>query len=167
MAVLRKVDRAVEVVVADRGHATHGLVGRDHLGVQADPAGAAGGALELAQLIRARGQPQTARTLEHAESLIIGQTNQLKFVVRDHAGRPVELENFLGTPLHLFIVSQNLSSCLHAHPQAASALGGMVRFAQSFPNPGTYKLFAQFRPKMNHLDANEALLAQFVLVVRP
>ena len=104
---------------------------------------------------------------EHAESFSAGQTNQLKFLIRDKTGKPLELENFLGTPIHLFIVNQNLSSCLHAHPQGASALGGMVLFAQSFPNPGTYKLFAQFRPKSNHLGPEEALLAEFTLVVKP
>ena len=99
--------------------------------------------------------------------LASGQTNELKFVVRDKAGKPLELENFLGTPMHLFIVSQDVSSCLHAHPQGASALGGMVRFSQPFPNPGTYKLFAQFRPKRNHLGTDQALLAEFTLAVKP
>ena len=70
VAVLGEVDRAVEVVRADRRHAADGLVGRDHLDVQPDPAGAAGGPLELAQLIRARGEPQAARPLEDAQPLV-------------------------------------------------------------------------------------------------
>ena len=105
--------------------------------------------------------------LEQTGSFTTGHTNELKFVVRDTAGKPLELENFLGTPMHLFIVSHDISSCLHAHPQGASAQGGMVRFRQPFPKPGTYKLFAQFRPKRNLLAADEALLAQFALVIKP
>jgi hypothetical protein len=103
--------------------------------------------------------------LECVEALRAAGTNRMRLVVRDSSGGPVELENYLGTPMHLFIVNEDASACLHAHPQSASTAGGIVQFLQSFPAPGTYKLFAQFRPKKNRLPSEEALLAQFIVTV--
>ena len=104
-------------------------------------------------------------SFEHANKLMARQTNRIQLVVRDGSGAPVELEGFLGTPMHLFIVSKDATTCLHAHPESASTAVGTVRFLQSFPKPGTYKLFAQFRPKQKQLPRDQALLAHFVLTV--
>jgi hypothetical protein len=106
-------------------------------------------------------------SLDHAGQMTAGETNQFQLTVRDGSGNPVELENYLGTPMHLFIVNHDASACLHAHPESASNARGTVRFRQSFPGPGTYNLFAQFRAKKNELPTDGALLAQFAVTVRP
>ncbi len=123
MAVLGEVDRAVEVVRADRRHPADGLVGRDHLGIQPDPAGAAGGALELAQLIRARGQPQAARSLEDAQPLV-----QLHAVAAEphHRRRGVEDGH---EPGRLAGRSGRQLGLLHEQHVRPAGLGQVVRHA--------------------------------------
>ena len=54
----------------DRRHQAARLVGADHLDVEPDPARPAGGPLELAELVAARGEPQAADGLEDAEALV-------------------------------------------------------------------------------------------------
>jgi hypothetical protein len=101
----------------------------------------------------------------HSGSLITGQTNQLQFVIRDASGSPVEIENYLGTPMHLIIVKDDLSAYLHAHPEPRLRDDAPIRFTQAFSQPGNYKLFAQFRPKIAQLPKDETILEEFVITV--
>jgi hypothetical protein len=99
--------------------------------------------------------------LKHVAPLVAGATNLFQFVVQDAAGVSPELENFLGTPMHLVIIRQDSAVCLHAHPEGRRPGDSSVNFKQVFPEPGTYTLFAQFRPKPSELPTGDALLAEF------
>jgi len=98
--------------------------------------------------------------LQCPQPLVAEATNQLQFLIQDSAGNPAELENFLGAPMHLVIVRKGLSVYLHAHPESRRPGDAVVRFKQTFPKPGAYTLFAQFRPKQARLALDDALLAE-------
>jgi hypothetical protein len=92
-------------------------------------------------------------------------TNQLEFLIRNAAGKTPDLENFLGTPLHLVLIKNDLSVYLHAHPEPRRPGEFVIRFNQVFEKPGAYKLFAQFRPREARLSAGSALLAEHLVTV--
>lgn len=103
--------------------------------------------------------------IRNSENLFAGATNEISFLVKDQAGVPVELENFLGTSMHLVIVKDDLSEYLHAHPEGRDTRDGAIRFRQVFSTPGRYKMFAQFRPKIAQLPPDEAVPAEFSVSV--
>jgi len=103
--------------------------------------------------------------LTHLEPLGCGRTNQLQLSVCDAAGRSTPLENFLGAPMHLVLVREDLSLYLHAHPVRSLAPAEAIQFRQNFPAQGLYKLFAQFRPKEANLPPDESILAEFLVKV--
>jgi hypothetical protein len=100
-------------------------------------------------------------SISHGEPVVAGSTNDLVVTIRDSSGQTIGMENFLGGPMHLVAIGENLSGYRHAHPEPASSLASGIRFRQVFDQPGRYKLFAQFRPLGVHLPAGEALLAEF------
>jgi hypothetical protein len=106
-------------------------------------------------------------TFKHTEPLVSGQTSSLQFLIRDGAGREIETENFLGASMHMVMVKDDLSVCLHAHPFNPGFPDPVIVFSQIFSTPGKYKLFAQFRPKGTDLPVDEAILAEFVVDVNP
>ena len=88
--------------------------------------------------------------------------------------------------MHLAVIKEDLSVFIHAHPEGAGAHMGSrgspvplaqahgveeaepagaededVSFHVTFPEPGNYKLFAQFRPQGAGLPAETALTASF------
>lgn len=99
------------------------------------------------------------------EPLRVGRTNQLEFTLHAADGGKTLTENFLGAPMHLVIVKDDLSVMLHAHPENHRPGQPVIRFHQVFPRPGTYKLFAQYRPQQLKLPLDDALLAEFVIRV--
>ncbi len=103
----------------------------------------------------------------HSGTLTTATTNRLEFSIRNASGRQVFTENFLGSPMHLVIVSEDKSVYLHAHPDTHLPGEGVIRFSQVFPKPGTYKFFAQFRPLDAKLPVNQAILAEFYAQVNP
>jgi hypothetical protein len=104
-------------------------------------------------------------TLKHSEPLISGQTNQLQFFIRDASGKNVEIENFLGAPMHLVMVKEDLSAYVHAHPDSASAGNSIIHLSPFFTADGVYKLFAQFRPVKAKLPPDESIRAEFYVKV--
>ncbi len=104
-------------------------------------------------------------TFKHSEPLATDRTNQLQFSIHDPSGNPVETENFLGAPMHLVIVKDDLSVYLHAHPESRGAPSSPIQFTQSFNQEGNYKLFAQFRPKNAKLPEGETILEEFPVTV--
>jgi hypothetical protein len=98
---------------------------------------------------------------QHPDTFTVARTNQFQFVIRDAAGNPLDTENFLGSPMHLIIVKDDLSVYLHAHPESRREGGGPITFRQSFNKPGEYRLFAQFRPWHSKLPPEDAILAKF------
>jgi len=105
--------------------------------------------------------------LTHSNPLLVGKTNRLEFVIHDASGSQVLTENFLGAPMHLVLIKDDLSVYLHAHPEHREVVDSPdpIRFFELFPRPGTYKLFAQFRPKKCNLPLDDALLAEFYVKV--
>ena len=104
-------------------------------------------------------------TFKHSEPLAAGRTNQLQFLIRDPSGNTVETENYLGAPMHLVIVKDDLSVYLHAHPESRGSADSPIRFTQSFEQEGHYKLFAQFRPTNAKLPEGETVLEEFNVTV--
>lgn len=106
-------------------------------------------------------------TFKHTEPLMSGRTTSLQFLIRDAAGRETETENFLGASMHMVIVKDDLSVCLHAHPVDIGFADPVISFNQIFAKPGNYKLFAQFRPKGGGLGPDDSILAEFPVQVLP
>jgi hypothetical protein len=103
--------------------------------------------------------------LDQSRPWRITETNQLQFLIEDSTGKPAELDNYLGAPMHLVIVHEDLSAYLHAHPEGRRPGDAHIRFNQSLPKPGYYQLFAQFRPRAANLPPDEAILAEFRIKV--
>ena len=94
-----------------------------------------------------------------------GSDVQLHFQIMDASGRPVEdLEPYLGARGHTVVVSGDGKTYLHTHPAeggmegmnhgtgghgehtaGGGEKGGDVIFHTSFPEPGIYKVWGQFR----------------------
>jgi hypothetical protein len=104
-------------------------------------------------------------TFKHTEPLISGRTTSLQFLIRDAAGREIPTENFLGASMHMVMVKDDLGVCLHAHPVDVGFANPVITFSQIFAKPGTYMLFAQFRPKGTDLPPDDAILAEFPVTV--
>ena len=100
-------------------------------------------------------------TFKHTEPLIAGRVSSLQFLIRDAGGREIETENFLGAPMHLVMVKDDLTVYLHAHPGHDDPPQPVISFSQILPKEGGYKLFAQFRPKGTTLGPDEAILVEF------
>lgn len=120
--------------------------------------------------------------------LVKERESTLSFDVHDKDGAEVELENFLGVPMHLAIIKDNFSIFQHVHPEEdmmnghsvvpfiekvrahtdepQSGLGDeTVNFHVTLPQAGVYRAYAQFRPKGTTLPADQAVLASFWLSV--
>jgi hypothetical protein len=104
-------------------------------------------------------------SISHNEPLIAGVPNALVFTIRDRPGQIIGTEDFLGAPIHLVAIGENLTDFRHAHPEPAVSDAAGIRFRQVLEKPGKYKLFAQFRPVGARLDPDEALLAEFYVDV--
>ncbi len=105
-------------------------------------------------------------TFKHTEPLIAGRNANLEFLIRDAEGREIETENFLGAPMHLVVIKDDLAVYRHAHPDHQEPPQPTISFTQNLPVPGRYKLFAQFRPKGTSLKRDDAILAEFTVEVK-
>ena len=104
-------------------------------------------------------------SLAHTEPLIAPGTNEFVFTIRDRSGAVIQTEDFLGAPMHMIVLKEDLSDYRHAHPEPRPPGASDIRFRQILDQPGKYKIFAQFRPFASHLPAEEAALAEFYLNV--
>lgn len=92
----------------------------------------------------------TARTGDLAVDLATpglsaGRATTLTFVVTRN-GRPVsDLEPYLGAKGHLVALREGDLAYLHVHPDEARLPRNQIQFMSTFPTPGTYRLFLQFR----------------------
>ena len=77
------------------------------------------------------------------------QANQpatLSFTVKDSQGAVVkDLPIVHDKPMHLLIVSRDLSEFYHVHPDQSA--DGSYKVVHTFPNGGDYKMYADFTPK--------------------
>ena len=98
---------------------------------------------------------------EHTDPLVRGATNIFHFAMTDARGNRVALEPYLGAPLHLVVIKDDLSLCLHGHPDHGLITDPWITVRQLFPQPGGYHVFAQYRPAGAGLAPDESLLAEF------
>ncbi len=125
-----------------------------------------------------------ARLASRPSTLVAKTPVRISFELTDtRTGRPASgLEPYLGAPGHAIAIDAGLQHFLHLHPvtssdgepsdagSSARSHGGhgatvgpqpsVVAFETTFPGPGTYRLWAQFR------RAGEDLVMPFVLKVR-
>ncbi|MDQ3252824.1 MAG: hypothetical protein M3R15_02780, partial [Acidobacteriota bacterium] len=74
-----------------------------------------------------------------------GAPATLAFTVKNSSGETVrDLEIVHEKPLHLLVVSDDLSEFYHIHP--VQQADGSYRVAHTFPHGGRYKLYADFTP---------------------
>ncbi|HEY4510048.1 MAG TPA: cytochrome c biogenesis protein CcdA [Candidatus Paceibacterota bacterium] len=125
-------------------------------------------------------------SLELAEPVGKGNEHDLSFDVHTLDGREVTLENYLGVPMHLAVIKDDLTQFIHTHPEDGMAedhhsmfefikevqahgeeavADETVNFHVVFPEAGLYKAFAQFRPAGIDLPEDEALTASFWIQV--
>ncbi|HKP90245.1 MAG TPA: DUF4396 domain-containing protein [Thermoleophilaceae bacterium] len=73
-----------------------------------------------------------------------GRAVDLSFVVRDRDGRPVtDYEVAHARRMHLIVVRRDLTGFQHLHPTLGS--DGAWRVRLTLPDPGSYRVFADFR----------------------
>ena len=96
-----------------------------------------------------------------ADTLRPRRESLLRFVLSDaSSGLPVtDLEPYLGAAGHMLIVSSDLSTAVHGHPEGNRTAGPVVTFGPVFPAPGVYKLWVQFQRK------GDVVTAPFVVTV--
>jgi hypothetical protein len=74
-----------------------------------------------------------------------GEPVQLGFVIRDFFGRSMRtLEIVHEKPMHLLVVSRDLSEFWHIHPVLAA--DNVFRVSHVFPNGGDYRLYLDYTP---------------------
>ncbi|MNV94653.1 hypothetical protein D3C71_1894700 [compost metagenome] len=66
----------------------------------------------------------------------------------------------MGAVGHVVILSADAEQYIHVHPLDEKATGPIARFATSFPEAGTYKLWAQFQHN------GEVITSSFVVDVK-
>lgn len=129
--------------------------------------------------------------ISHPEPIVMGRDTHIDFTIRDVLSNGVVLENYLGVPMHLAVIKDDLSTYLHTHPDDHSeesedghdhsqnifgtkafahgseiaVEGTHLGFTVNFPTAGVYKMFAQFRPAEIDLPPDEAVLAEFYVKV--
>lgn len=125
--------------------------------------------------------------LDMEEPVVQGREHELSFDIHTRTGEEVEVENYLGAPMHLTIIRDDWKEFLHTHPEDneahmpfqfipdARAHGEnedpessqptsddkAINFHVMFPEAGFYKAFAQFRPQGTDLPPDLALKAEF------
>ncbi len=77
---------------------------------------------------------------------VAGEPAELAFTV-SRGGRPVEdLAPYLGAKGHLVALREGDLAFLHVHPEEGHAVAAEeIEFAATFPTPGRYRLYLQFR----------------------
>lgn len=75
-----------------------------------------------------------------------GQSEKLlRFQIADAAGRPIRfLEHVHERPLHVLVVSEDLATFAHIHPEVTPY--GWWEVTHTFPGAGRYRIYADFTP---------------------
>lgn len=89
-------------------------------------------------------------TLMPEKALTSYQEAMMNFIVTDGVdGKPVlDLQNYLGELAHVVIISEDTRDFLHVHPMSNKKPDETSVMAHTtFPRPGIYKIWAQFKRK--------------------
>ncbi|MDO8572557.1 MAG: cytochrome c biogenesis protein CcdA [bacterium] len=62
----------------------------------------------------------------HGAPLVKGREETIRLAVKNLYGNGVELESYLGAPMHLVLVKDDLSEYVHTHPGAAASPGSEI-----------------------------------------
>ncbi|SOC21919.1 hypothetical protein SAMN05880501_11390 [Ureibacillus xyleni] len=83
------------------------------------------------------------------DSLVANHDINMTFTITKKDGKePItQLEPYLGSAGHVVIVSEDLKKFLHVHPTDEKITGPIVSYMTSFPEPGIYKIWGQFKYK--------------------
>jgi hypothetical protein len=92
---------------------------------------------------------------------LAGEPSELSFDV-DRDGRPVEnLAPYLGAKGHLVALREGDLAFLHVHPEEGHEVAAEeIKFAATFPTPGRYRLYLQFRHEGNVRTAEFTVVAR-------
>ena len=105
--------------------------------------------ISLLWRIPVRNFPDNSYRMELAaepQELVASRNVKLLLAIRDKAGNLVsDLEIVHEKPIHLIMVSDDLSFFNHIHPQLAP--DGRYTVETSFPSGGAYKLYASYTPE--------------------
>ncbi len=89
--------------------------------------------------------PPHAELAIPADSLRAGVPAHLAFTVRGANGRAIRFLQFVHErPMHLIIVSDDLASFAHVHPELG--VTDAYELDHAFPAPGRYRLYADYAP---------------------
>ncbi len=83
----------------------------------------------------------------HAEGVAAGQptTLQIRFESKEPRAPVTDFEVTHEKKLHFFIVSEDMSFFAHEHPEIADAAKGTWTLPFTFPAPGNYRLYSDFK----------------------
>lgn len=83
-------------------------------------------------------------TFDH---LMAGMQTELNFNFQDvEKNEPIiDLQPYLGAVGHVVIISADTNTYLHVHPVEEKATGPEATFMTTFPEPGIYKIWGQFK----------------------
>ena len=88
------------------------------------------------------------KNLEKKEVFVSGKETKLTFHVDGKDNAPIEhVDNYLGAKGHLVILKEGTLDYLHVHPEEKklSAMYNDIPFFVTFPEPGKYKMFLEFK----------------------
>jgi uncharacterized membrane protein len=113
------------------------------------------------------GHPEmTAELIAQPRTLTAGTHSMLLFRLSDHGQPVIDLEPYMAAMGHCAILSQDTQSFLHCHPEqvyptTADSRGGPdIAFHTTFPHPGKYKIWGQFKRD------GKVIVADFVVEVK-
>ncbi|HEY6729583.1 MAG TPA: hypothetical protein VI039_01005 [Solirubrobacterales bacterium] len=80
-----------------------------------------------------------------ATDLMANEPTELSFAVSEN-GRPIDdLDPYLGAKGHLVALREGDLAFLHVHPEESEVAANEIAFEATFPSPGRYRLYLQFR----------------------
>jgi hypothetical protein len=108
----------------------------------------------------------TVEMIPQPRTLTAGTHSMLLFRLSDHGQPVIDLQPYMAAMGHCAILSEDTQSFLHCHPEqvyptTADSRGGPdIAFHTTFPHPGKYKVWGQFKRD------GKVIVADFVVDVK-